>query len=145
VRLGGNPGEPIGGVEGAAYPRTRVKSEDEGGSGRKSEAPIRAMNPGNVGEAKGWRFEITGEGDMARYWAEYDHDNTIGSFHTEKWDNKIGLYGRSGWGDRGVVRADRSSGLPAQSGASSVHPPKGRGATDRWVSPVLRIDSSRTG
>jgi hypothetical protein len=83
LRLRGNQGDPIVGVEGAAYPRTSVRSEDEGRSGRKSEAPIRAMNPGNAGEAKGYRFEITGEGDMARHWADYDHDNTICSFHTE--------------------------------------------------------------
>jgi hypothetical protein len=51
------------GVEGAADPRTSVRSEDEGGSGRKSEAPLRAMNPGNAGGAKGCQFEIRGEAD----------------------------------------------------------------------------------
>ena len=39
----------------------------EGGGCRKSGAPIRAMKSGNADGAKGCRFEITNEGDMARH------------------------------------------------------------------------------
>ena len=60
---------------GSEHPRTSVKSEEEGGGGRKSEAPIRAMKSGNADGAKGCRLEIMIEGDMARHWADYDHDN----------------------------------------------------------------------
>ncbi len=66
-RLRGNQGDPAVGVPRGAYPRTSVKSEEEGGSCRKSEAPIRAMKSGNADRAKGCRFEITGRGDMARH------------------------------------------------------------------------------
>jgi hypothetical protein len=50
-----------------AHPRTSVRSEEEGGGCRKSEAPIRAMRSGNADGAKGCRFEGTGKGDMARH------------------------------------------------------------------------------
>src|SRR4030042_1903543 len=50
-----------------AHPRTSVRSEEEGGGCRKSEAPIRATRSGNADGAKGCRFEGTGKGDMARH------------------------------------------------------------------------------
>ncbi len=50
-----------------AHPRTSVKSEEEGGGCRKSEAPIRATRSGNADGAKGCRFERTGQGDMGRH------------------------------------------------------------------------------
>jgi group II intron reverse transcriptase/maturase len=53
-----------------AHLRTSVRSEEEGGSCRKSEAPIRAMRSGNVDGAKGCRFGKTGQGDMVRHRAE---------------------------------------------------------------------------
>jgi len=53
-----------------AYPRTSVRSEEEGGGCRKSEAPIGAMKSGNADGAKGCRFERTGQGDMDRHRAE---------------------------------------------------------------------------
>ena len=53
-----------------AHPRTSVRSEEEGGGCRKSEAPIRAMRSGNADGAKGCRFEGTGQGDMGRHRAE---------------------------------------------------------------------------
>jgi hypothetical protein len=40
------------------------------------------MRFGNADGAKGCRLEITNEGDMARHWADYDHDNKTYSFHT---------------------------------------------------------------
>jgi len=49
-----------------AHPWTSVRSEEEGGGCRKSEAPIRAMKSGNADGAKGCRFERTGQGDMDR-------------------------------------------------------------------------------
>jgi len=50
-----------------AHSRTSVRSEEEGGGCRKSEAPIRAMRSGNADGTKGCRFEGTGQGDMARH------------------------------------------------------------------------------
>jgi hypothetical protein len=50
-----------------AHPLTSVKSEEEGGGCRKSEAPVRAMKSGNADGAKGCRFERTGQGDMGRH------------------------------------------------------------------------------
>jgi hypothetical protein len=50
-----------------AHPWTSLKSEEEGGGCRKSEAPIRAMKSGNADGAKGCRFEGTGKGDMDRH------------------------------------------------------------------------------
>ena len=50
-----------------AHPRTSVRSEEEGGGCRKSEAPIRATRSGNADGAKGCRFEGAGKGDMARH------------------------------------------------------------------------------
>src|SRR4030065_1423462 len=50
-----------------AHPRTSVRSEEEGGGCRKSEAPIRAMRSGNADGAKGCRFEGTGQGDVGRH------------------------------------------------------------------------------
>ena len=50
-----------------AHPWTSLRSEEEGGGCRKSEAPIRAMRSGNAEGAKGCRFEGTGKGDMARH------------------------------------------------------------------------------
>jgi hypothetical protein len=50
-----------------AHLRTSVRSEEEGGDGRKSEAPIVAMKSGNADGAKGCRFETTGKADMARH------------------------------------------------------------------------------
>jgi hypothetical protein len=73
-RLRGNQGDPAVGVE-EAHPRTSVRSEEEGGGCRKSEAPIRAMRSGNAGGAKGCRLEGTGKGDMARHRADEDHDH----------------------------------------------------------------------
>ena len=67
LRLRGNQGDPTVGVEGSAHLLTSVKSEEEGGGGRKSGVPIGAMKPGNAGGAKGHRFERTGEGNMARH------------------------------------------------------------------------------
>jgi hypothetical protein len=49
-------------LEGETHPRTSVRSEEEGRGWRKSEAPIRAMKPGNAGGAKGCRFERTERG-----------------------------------------------------------------------------------
>ena len=54
-------------AEQRAHPRTSVRSEEEGGGCRKSEAPIRAMRSGNADGAKGCRFEGTGKGDMDRH------------------------------------------------------------------------------
>jgi hypothetical protein len=51
-------------VQKQAHPRTSVRSEEEGGGCRKSEAPIRAMRSGNADGAKGCRFEGTSQGDM---------------------------------------------------------------------------------
>ena len=48
--------------------RTRgqvIVSEEAGGDGGKSEMPILAMNPGNAGGVKGYRFETTREGNTA--------------------------------------------------------------------------------
>jgi len=50
-----------------AHPWTSVRSEEEGGGCRKSEAPIRAMRSGNADGAKGCRFGRTGQGDMGRH------------------------------------------------------------------------------
>jgi len=50
-----------------AHPRTSVRSEEEGGGCRKSEASIRARRSGNADGAKGCRFEGTGQGDMDRH------------------------------------------------------------------------------
>ncbi|PIV20449.1 MAG: hypothetical protein COZ69_04555 [Deltaproteobacteria bacterium CG_4_8_14_3_um_filter_45_9] len=50
-----------------ARPRTSVRSEEEGGGCRKSEASIRAMRSGNAAGAKGCRFGKTGQGDMGRH------------------------------------------------------------------------------
>ena len=65
-RLRGNQGDPAVGAE-KAHPWTSVRSEEEGGVCRKSEAPIGAMRSGNADGAKGCRFEGTGKGDMARH------------------------------------------------------------------------------
>ena len=54
-------------VQKVAHPRTSVRSEEEGGGCRKSEAPIRVMRSGNADGAKGCRFEGTGQGDMGRH------------------------------------------------------------------------------
>src|SRR4030065_1411116 len=53
-----------------AHPRTSVRSEEEGGGCRKSEAPIGAMRSGNADGAKGCRFGRIGQGDMVRHRAE---------------------------------------------------------------------------
>ena len=50
-----------------AHPWTSVRSKEEGGGGRKSEASIRARRSGNAGGAKGCRFERAGQGDMGRH------------------------------------------------------------------------------
>ena len=50
-----------------AHPLTSVRSEEEGGGCRKSEAPVRAMKSGNADGAKGCRFGETGQGDMGRH------------------------------------------------------------------------------
>ena len=63
-----------------AHSRTSVRSEEEGGGCRKSEAPIRARRSGNADGAKGCRFEGTGKGDMARHRADEDHDHGTYSF-----------------------------------------------------------------
>ncbi len=65
LRLRGNQGDPRTGVKGDAHPGTSVKSEEQGGGYRKSEAPIRAMKSGNADGAQGCRFEITSKADMA--------------------------------------------------------------------------------
>ena len=70
VGLCGNQGDPANGVQGRTHPRTSVKSEEEGSACWKSEAPIRAMKPGNAGGAKGSQSEITVEGNMCRHRAE---------------------------------------------------------------------------
>ena len=57
-------------LEREAQPRTSVSNEEEDGGWRKSEAPIRAMKPGNAGGAKGCRFGRTGRGNMARHRAD---------------------------------------------------------------------------
>ena len=57
-------------LEGKTHLRTSLRSEEEGRGCRKSEAPIRAMKPGNVGGAKGCRFGRTGRGNMARHRAD---------------------------------------------------------------------------
>jgi hypothetical protein len=66
-----------------AHPWTSVRSEEEGGGCRKSEAPIRARRSGNPGGAKGGRFEGTGKGDMGRHRADEDHDHATYSFYPE--------------------------------------------------------------
>ena len=53
-----------------AHSRTSVRSEEEGGGCRKSEAPIGAMRSGNADGAKGCRFGRIGQGDMVRHRAE---------------------------------------------------------------------------
>ena len=50
-----------------AHLRTSLNSEEEGGGGWKSEAPIVAMNAGNAAGAKGRRCKITDKGNMARH------------------------------------------------------------------------------
>ena len=55
--------------------RTSLTSEDGAGGVGKSEAPIRAMIPSNVGLAKGRRFETADGGNMTRHRADYVHDN----------------------------------------------------------------------
>jgi hypothetical protein len=62
TRVRGNQGDPIVGASSKAHLLTSLNSEEEGGSDRKSEAPIRAMNSGNAEGAKGRRSEITGKG-----------------------------------------------------------------------------------
>src|SRR4030067_3184410 len=57
-------------AEKRAHPWTSVRSEEEGGGCRKSEAPIRAMRSGNADGAKGCRFEGTGQGAMGRHRGE---------------------------------------------------------------------------
>ena len=64
-RLRGNQGDPPVGVD-ETRSRTSVRSEEERGGWRKSEAPIRARKPGNAGGAKGCRYEATDRGDMVR-------------------------------------------------------------------------------
>src|SRR4030067_1812867 len=49
-----------------AHPRTSVRSEEEGGGCRKSEAPIRVMRSGNADGAQGGRFGRIGQGAMVR-------------------------------------------------------------------------------
>ena len=65
LRVCGNQGDPVVGVQGGAHPWTSVRSEEAGGDGRKSGAPIVAVKPGNAGGAKGCRFEITEKGHTA--------------------------------------------------------------------------------
>lgn len=55
--------------------RTSLTSEDGAGGVGKSGAPIRAMIPGNAGEAKGCRFETADEGNMTRHRADCVYDN----------------------------------------------------------------------
>ena len=50
-----------------ARPLTSVRSEEEGGGCRKSEAPVRAMKSGNADGANGCRFGGTGQGEMGRH------------------------------------------------------------------------------
>lgn len=59
LRMGGNQGDPIIGVQEVRTRRQAITSEEAGGGDGKSEAPIVALSPGNAGGAKGRRFEIT--------------------------------------------------------------------------------------
>jgi len=63
LRMCGNQGDPIIGVQEARTRGQAITSEEAGGGDGKSEASIVAMSPGNAGGAKGRRFEITGEGN----------------------------------------------------------------------------------
>jgi len=64
TRMRGNQGDPIvGACSRGARLLTSLNSEEGGGGDRKSEAPIRAMNSGNAGGAKGRRSEIADEGE----------------------------------------------------------------------------------
>jgi len=75
LRICGNQGDPVVGVQGGAHPLTSVRSEEAGGDGRKSEAPIVAVKPGNAGGAKGCRDEITGKGDTALHREDFARDH----------------------------------------------------------------------
>jgi len=65
LRMGGNQGGPIIGVQEARTRGQAITSEEAGSGDGKSEAPIVARSPGNAGGAKGCRLEITGEGNAA--------------------------------------------------------------------------------
>ncbi len=95
-----------------AHPRTSVRSEEEGGGCRKSEAPIRATRSGNADGAKGCRFEGTGKGDMDRRRADENHDHGTYSFYPEFW-------GDSNWEPDGVTHHVRFC--------------EGPGVTDGWL------------
>ncbi len=53
----------------------KCQKRGSGRDGRKSEAPIVAVKPGNAGGAKGCRVEITGKGYTALHSEDSDRDH----------------------------------------------------------------------